>query len=170
MPYTLDEFASDIRAALMRDQGPAGVDAVRRLVEKALKDEDLIAKHIPADQVEDRKVIYEDPELEFCICAHNYKGEKNGAPHDHGPTWAVYGQVAGETTMTDWDIVTPADGDAPALVKKAKSYTMRPGDAHAYQVGDVHAPYRDGPTRLLRIEGKDTRKLTRTRIQEAADA
>ncbi len=167
MPYTLEEFAKDCHDALAQDNGPGGIEAVRQLVEKALKDEDLVAAYLPPDADEERRVLYEDPELKFCICGHVYKDAKGGNPHDHGPTWAIYGQAAGETEMTDWEIVSPAAGDQPAKVKKTKSYKLVPGDAHAYQVGDVHAPYRDGPTRLIRIEGVNTDTVSRTPIEEA---
>ena len=117
------------------------------------------------DAAEPRRIIYEDPELGFCICAHSYTGAKQGEPHDHGPTWAIYGQAAGETEMTDWEIVEPASDGAPAKVKKVRSYRMEPGDAHVYAPGDVHAPYRDAPTRLIRIEGTNTDNVKRTPIE-----
>jgi hypothetical protein len=62
-------------------------------------------------------------------------------------------------------VVTPATKDRPAKVKLSKSYKLTPGDAHLYPVGAIHAPMRDGPTRLIRIEGKNTEHLTRTRIE-----
>jgi len=37
--------------------------------------------------------------------------------------------------------------------------------AHIYPTGAVHAPLRRGPTRLLRIEGRNTDKITRTPIE-----
>ncbi len=69
--------------------------------------------------------------------------------------------------MTDWRIVTPADGDLPAKVEKVRTYQLEPGDAHVYEVGDVHAPYRNGPTKLIRIEGQNTEKIKRTPIEAA---
>ena len=41
----------------------------------------------------------------FCICGHVYANEAIGFPHDHGSSWAVYGQASGETEMTDWEIL-----------------------------------------------------------------
>ena len=36
-----------------------------------------------------------------------------------GPSWAIYGQAAGETIMTDWDcLARPTDG-APGKVANA---------------------------------------------------
>ena len=165
MSYTLDEFAADCRDALKADSGPAGQEQVRQCVQKALKDKEFVAAHLKEDQEPERSVIYEDPDLGFCICAHVYNGAKKGFPHDHGPTWAIYGQAMGETEMTDWKVVTPAEGEKPAKVELAKTYNLQPGDAHLYPAGAIHAPYRDGPTRLIRIEGVNTDNLTRTRIE-----
>lgn len=165
MAYTLDQFASDCHNALKADPGPGGREKVRQYVEKALKDKELCAKYLHAENAKEREVLYEDPELGFCICAHVHTGAKQGAPHDHGPTWAIYGQAEGETEMTDWEVVSPPSGDKPAKVKLSRKYKLQPGDAHVYHEGDVHAPYRDGPTRLIRIEGVDTMKVKRTPIE-----
>jgi len=165
MPYTLEEFAADIRAALQADPGPGGREAVRGLLQRVLRDANFVGEHVPPELERERNVIYEDPDLGFCICAHNYRNAKRGKPHDHGPTWAIYGQAAGETEMTDWRIVSPpADGE-PGKVEQTRSYTLTPGDAHIYEPGAVHAPLRDGPTRLIRIEGKNTDKIERTPIE-----
>ena len=165
MAYTLEEFAADCREALMSDAGPAGHGKVRELLQRALRDEDFLTRHLGPEATKERDILYEDGELGFCICAHVYNGPRQGFPHDHGPTWAIYGQAAGETEMTDWRIVTPVDGDNPAKAEKVRSYRLQPGDAHVYEVGDVHAPYRDGPTKLIRIEGQNTDKIERTPIE-----
>jgi hypothetical protein len=165
MSYTLEQFASDCHDALKADPGQAGREKVRQYVSKALKDKEFVAKHLHDKVEKERNIIYEDPELGFCICAHVYKDARKGYPHDHGTTWAIYGQAVGETEMTDWEVVTPAEGEKPAKVKLAKSYHLKPGDAHLYPVGAIHAPYRNGPTRLIRIEGENAEKLTRTRIE-----
>ena len=165
MPYTLDQFAADCRTALQDGEGPDAYEAVRRCVETALKDANFVADHVPESATEPRRIIYEDPDLGFCICAHSYTDAKQGSPHDHGPTWAIYGQAAGETEMTDWEIVEPSKDGAPAKVKQVRSYKMVAGDAHVYAPGDVHAPYRDAPTRLIRIEGTNTDHVERTPIE-----
>ena len=167
MPYTLEEFAADCKNALSKGDGPAELEEVRTYVSKALQDQDMVATYLPPDCGEERRVLFEDPDLKFCICGHVYQGPKDGNPHDHGPTWAIYGQADGETEMTDWKIVKPANGDEPALVEQTSSYSLKPGDAHVYHVGDVHAPLRNGPTRLIRIEGEDTAFITRTPIKAA---
>ena len=162
MPYTLDEMAKDCHAALSADSGP---DGVRQIVQRALTDQDFVATHLSDDADQERTILYEDPDLGFCICAHVYDGPRQGKPHDHGPTWAIYGQAMGETKMTDWRIVSPPTGDQPGKVELTRTYKLVPGDAHVYQVGDVHAPLRDGPTRLIRIEGVNTDNVERTKLE-----
>ena len=165
MSYTLDQFAADCHDALKADPGQAGREKVLEYVKKALKDKEFVATNLGDKADKERNIIYEDPELGFCICAHVYKGAKKGYPHDHGTTWAIYGQAVGETEMTDWEFVTRPEGDKPGKVKMTRSYHLKPGDAHLYPVGAIHAPMREGPTRLIRIEGENADNLTRTRIE-----
>ena len=168
MSYTLEQFAADCRAALLADTGRDGREQVRQCLQRALTDADFLAAYLGSNADRERQVIYEDPELGFCICAHVYTGAKQSTPHDHGPTWAIYGQAEGETEMTDWRVVTPPANGQPGRVEQVRSYRLRPGDAHLYEVGDVHAPLRSGPTKLIRIEGQDTDKIQRTPLRPVA--
>jgi len=161
MPYTLDEFAAACRRLLTENPGVEGREKVCALLKEVLQDQGFIAAHLSGD-VPERKILYEDPELGFCILAHVYRGAKESAPHDHGPTWAIYGQARGETLMTDWAPVGPASGTRPGKVRRARSYPLKPGMAHLYNEGDLHSPRRDGPVRLIRIEGVNTDRITRT--------
>ena len=165
MSYTLEQFAADCRAALKADAGAGGQERVRQCVQRALKDESFLASRLGPEATKERDIIYQDAELGFCICAHVNAGAKQGSPHDHGSTWAIYGQAEGTTKMTDWRLVTPPNGDEPGQVEISKTYQLNPGDAHIYNVGDIHAPYRDGPTRLIRIEGVNTDGMQRTPVK-----
>jgi hypothetical protein len=106
MAMTLEQFAADCHAALKQHPGTPGREKVRALVAQALADPDFVATYLPPGTPE-RHLLYEDAELGFAILAHGYVGPKGSKPHDHGPSWAVYGQAAGETIMTDWEC--PAD-------------------------------------------------------------
>src|ERR1700733_7251605 len=143
MGYTLEQFAAKCHDALKTNPGAAGRQQVCSLVQEALQDPGFVATNIP-DGTPERKVLYEDPELGFTILAHAYEGAKSSKPHDHGPSWAIYGQAAGETIMTDWDCVArPTDG-APGKAVAIRDYVMKPGDAHLYDVGVLHSPERTG--------------------------
>jgi hypothetical protein len=160
MSFTLESFAAEVRAALQRDPSPAGREKVRSLVEEALKDESFLEEYIN-DNTPDRQVIYEDPALGFCVCAHVNRDAREANPHDHGSSWAIYGQAFGETEMSDWEIVEPAGEGKPGKVRRARVYTLKPGMAHIYNERDVHSPKRVAATGLLRIEGKNTQKMKR---------
>src|SRR5262245_47560911 len=155
MAYTLEQLAADIRETLKMDPSAGGKNAVCGLVSRALLDKAFVAKHLTPDQCRPRKVLYEDPELGFCVCGHVHEGAATSAPHDHGDSWAIYGQAVGTTEMTDWRIVKKGSSDAPTLVEPAKVYELKPGDCHFYDVGFVHSPRRTAATKLIRIEGKN---------------
>src|SRR2546430_9473907 len=86
--FTLDQFASDCRRILKADPGPAGRGKVRELVQEVLKDEKFLATYLN-ENTPDRQVIYEDPELGFCICAHLNRDAREANPHDHGTSWEI---------------------------------------------------------------------------------
>ncbi len=167
MAYTLAQLAADIRAALEGDAGPAGKAKACEYVSRALADATFVATHLQdrPPGAPPREVLYEDPALGFCICSHVYDGPAHGAPHDHGPSWAIYGQAAGTTEMTDWKIVRTGGAGEPTLVEPTKTYVMKPGDAHLYDVSDVHSPKRDAPVRLIRIEGRNLDRIERSNIK-----
>jgi predicted metal-dependent enzyme (double-stranded beta helix superfamily) len=157
---TLEQFAAECRRILESTPGPEGRQKVSAIVQDVLKDDAFIARHL-GDDVPERKILYQDPALGFCILAHHYTGAKESAPHDHGPSWAIYGQARGETVMSDWTVLEPAAEGKPGKVTRARSYPLKPGDAHVYNEGDVHSPRRDGPTKLIRIEGTNMANVKR---------
>ena len=168
MTYTLEQLSDDIRAALKADGGIGGKEAVCKLVSKVLLDKEFVAKHLTEEQCKPRKVLFEDPELGFCICGHVYPKPAHGEPHDHGSSWAIYGLAVGDTEMTDWRIVRKGDGTTPSLVEPEKTYVLRPGDSHFYDVGVVHSPKRDTLTKLVRVEGANLDRIKRSNIKAAS--
>jgi predicted metal-dependent enzyme (double-stranded beta helix superfamily) len=167
MSYTLEQLASDIKATLKADPSPAGKEKVCGLVSKACLDKEFVAKNLTEEACRPRKVLYEDPELGFCICGHVYGDKAVSAPHDHGYSWAIYGQAEGQTVMTDWKIVKKGEGENPSLVEAVRNYEMNPGDVKFYDVGVVHSPRREQPTKLIRIEGANLDRVVRSKIKAA---
>jgi len=167
MPYSLAELAKDIHGALTTDAGPDGKVAICKAVSKALLDKEFIAENLPDRRPGEtpRKVLYEDPDLGFCICGHVHSAPAKAPAHDHGPSWAIYGQAEGETHMAEWKIVERGD---PILVEKVDSYIMKPGDARFYDIGGVHSVDRLHPVRLIRIEGSNLDRVQRSNIKEKA--
>jgi hypothetical protein len=63
MPYELNQFIDDTRAALKRDSGPAGRETVRKNLERLLENKDFVASTCGEDAPLGLKVLYEDKEL-----------------------------------------------------------------------------------------------------------
>jgi len=164
MAHTLESFSSDCHRLLKAEPGPAGREKVRALLEEVLKDEAFVARHL-TEATSDREILYQDPELGFCILAHHYKGAKNSPPHDHGPAWAIYGQARGETVMTDYELVEKPAGNQPGKVRATKSYTLTPGVAYVYNEGQLHSPARASTTYLIRMEGVNMDNVKRDRFE-----
>ena len=93
MAYELDQFISDCRTILTRDPGPKGREEVRVLLEKLLSNSEFVRAHCGDDVPQGLKVLYEDPKLGFQILAHINNKARAGEPHDHGTSWAIYGQA-----------------------------------------------------------------------------
>ncbi len=170
MTYTLQQLAADIRQTLDADPTAAGKQQVRQYVMRALKDPHFVADNLGdrAPGAGPREVLYEDDKLGFCICGHVYEPNAVGNPHDHGSSWAIYGQATGVTEMTDWRVVETGDGEKPTLVVPERVYNLEPGDAHLYDIGFIHSPRRMMPSRLIRIEGANLDHVKRSRIKAKA--
>ena len=164
MPQTIETFAAKCRDILKSENNPSGREKIRALLQDALTDASFVASAI-TDGTPERKILYEDSELGFCVLAHQYQGPKESPPHDHGPSWAIYGQAKGETQMSDYELLTPATTEKPGKVRKTRTYKLTPGVAHVYNEGDLHSPSRAGPTRLIRIEGTNMEKVNRLKFE-----
>src|SRR3972149_7337050 len=110
MTHTIEQFAGACHDFLKAEPGPAGRNKVRDLLQETLKDQQFVATYLN-DQTPERKILYEDPELGFCVLAHYYQGAKESSPHDHGPSWAIYGQAQGETEMSDYELLEPGSAE-----------------------------------------------------------
>jgi hypothetical protein len=158
--HTLESFAAACHEILMSEPGPEGRVKVASALEDVLKDDAFVTAHL-VDGGPERKVLYEDPDLGFCVLAHVYEGARESSPHDHGPSWAIYGQARGETIMTEWEVVEQATPEKPGTVRSVRVYSLKPGMAQVYNEGQLHSPKREGATRLIRIEGRNMDNVTR---------
>src|SRR5690606_11777960 len=129
MNAPLQRFAAECRTILTSEPGPSGRRKICLRLEELLRDSQFVAACV-GDATPERQVLYEDPQLGFCILAHNYAGARNSSPHDHGPSWAIYGQAKGETEMTDYELVEPASATTPGKARAVRTYTLTPGMAY----------------------------------------
>ena len=72
------------------------------------------------------RVLYEDKELGFQVLAHINEKARVSPPHDHGASWAIYGQATQYTDMTEWERVDGGSGPGPrgaAAEEEVSPYT-----------------------------------------------
>jgi len=160
----LEQFAAECHTILQSEPGPSGRRKICMRLETLLRDPKFVAAAV-SEATPERQVLYEDPELGFCILAHQYKGAKDSPPHDHGPSWAIYGQAKGETEMTDYALVAPASAAKPGKAKALRTYKLKPGTAYLYNEGELHSPRRTGPTQLIRLEGMNMDHIKRLKFE-----
>lgn len=164
MAYNLDRFIADCRSALKRDPGPAGREQVRAKLEELLRNKAFIDEYCSDDVPRGLKVLYEDPELKFQILAHINDKARVSPPHDHGESWAIYGQATKYTDMIEWEREDDGKDPKHAKLKPAKKYRLNPGNAGIYQDGKIHSIDYPDYARFIRVTGTNLDNITRIRI------
>ena len=162
MAYELNEFIADCRAILQRDPGPQGREDVRQHLERLLANKDFVAATCGEDVPTGLKVLYEDKDLGFQVLAHVNDKARKSPPHDHGASWAIYGQAAKYTEMIEWERV--GGDDKHAELKETKRYRLNPGEAGIYQNGAIHSIDYPDRARFIRVTGTNLDKIERVRF------
>lgn len=163
MAYDLDQFIADCRSSLSRDPGPAGREEVRTNLERLLANQDFVRTYCADDAEQGLKMLYEDPKLGFQILAHINNKARVSPPHDHGESWAIYGQATKHTDMIEYERRPGAD-DKHAELKPIKKYRLNPGHAGIYQDGTIHSIDYPDMARFIRVTGTNLDKITRVKF------
>jgi predicted metal-dependent enzyme (double-stranded beta helix superfamily) len=166
MPYDLDQFTSDCRSILERDPGPTGREQVRRNLERLLSNKEFIDEYCGEHAPRGLTVLYEDPDLGFQILAHINDKARVSPPHDHGASWAIYGQATHYTDMIEWER-DEGDKAEQAKLKPIKKYRLMPGQAGIYQDGKIHSIDYPDSARFIRVTGTNLDNIARSRFDLA---
>ena len=164
MAYDLNAFIADCRAALARDPGAPGREQVRLKLERLLANPDFIRAYCGDDAPRGLKVLYEDKELGFQILAHINDKARVSPPHDHGDSWAIYGQATGYTDMVEWERTDSGSDGKHAELKPVKKYRLNPGHAGIYQDGTIHSIDYPDMARFIRVTGTNLDKIHRVKF------
>ena len=158
----------EAKSALEGNEGPAGREKVRLLLEKLLANKSFVDEAVgPAAPIGTRK-LYEDKDLGFVVLAHCNPKPHKSPPHDHGSSWAVYGQAVKYTDMSEYKRIDGGRGEGEAKLEKVKSYRLEPGHAGVYDVGAIHAiDYPEG-SRFVRVTGRDLDHVQRLKFDTVA--
>ena len=165
MAYDLDQFIADCRTSLSRDPGPKGREEVRAGLERLLANQDFVNAHCSDKAPTGVKILYEDPKLGFQVLAHIMDKARTSPPHDHGASWAIYGQATKYTDMIEWERV--GGDDKHAKLREAKRYRLEPGHAGIYQDGKIHSIDYPDRARFIRVTGTNLDNIKRVRFDLA---
>jgi predicted metal-dependent enzyme (double-stranded beta helix superfamily) len=164
MAYDLEDFIADCRATLSRDPGPGGREKVRVALERLLANREFVRRVCGEEAPQGLKVLYEDPGLGFQILAHINEKPRTSPPHDHGTSWAIYGQATQHTDMTEWERLDDGADPDRATLKPKKQYRLMPGQAGIYQEGAIHSIDYPARSRFIRVTGTNLDRIPRRRF------
>ena len=164
MSYTLEAFCRDCHAALKADPGSSGREQIRLNLEPLLDNHDFVASHLGPEAEVGRHTLYQDPEFDFVVLAHINSDPHKSPPHDHGSSWAIYGQASEFTDMTEYRRADGGAGAGDAALDLVKQYRLNPGEAGIYDVGAIHAIDYPANARFVRVTGTDLDNVERLRF------
>lgn len=164
MAYTFEQFCKDASAALRADPGRGGKETIRRNLEALLKNQAFVQSVCGADAEYGTHQLYRDPDLDFVVLAHVNKDARQSPPHDHGSSWAIYGQATEHTDMSEYRRVDGNAGAGDAQLEHVKTYRLTPGLAGLYDVGAIHAIDYPANARFVRVTGTDLEAVERLKF------
>jgi hypothetical protein len=160
MPYDLDSFVADCRTSLAEDPSAAGRERVRQNLERLLKEQGFLERYVK-DAKPGLTVLYEDAKLGFQILRHVNEKARVSPPHDHGASWAIYGQATEYTEMTEWERLGDGGDPMKSQLKAAKKYRLTPGHAGIYQDGKIHSIDYPDWSIFIRVTGTNLDRIPR---------
>jgi len=164
MAYTLEQFCRDANAALVEDSGRGGKEVIRRNLEKLLQNRDFVQSVCGPDADYGVRQLYRDPDFDFVVLAHVNKEARKSPPHDHGSSWAIYGQATEHTDMSEYRRTDGRAGAGEAALEHVTTYRLTPGKAGLYDVGAIHAIDYPANARFVRVTGTDLEAVERLKF------
>lgn len=155
MTYGLTEFCDDCRDILKGGADEARLEQVRVKLEKLLENADFVEEASGPDAPTGVTALYRDPETDFMVLSHNYERGRTSPPHDHGASWAVYGQAVAHTDMTEFDRKDDGSVEGHAELEKRRTYRLEPGMAGKFPPHEIHAIHFPDGARFVRVTGTD---------------
>jgi hypothetical protein len=167
IPYDLEPFCALLRDAVSA-RGIAGLAEVEAALSRLLLDPAFVAAAFDATVPVSKKELAFEPVTGAYVLAHMHPPGREGSPHTHGESWAVYGTAQGATAMTEWRDVDDGNPDGRSLTASER-YTLAPGETHAYHSGAIHSTRHDVPTWVIRVTGTNLDGVARYRFDAKRD-
>jgi len=156
MTYEFETFCGDCRKAYDKSTGEADLEVIRQNLEKLIKENPGFIEEKCGDSADyGVHELYTDPQMGFIVYAHNIKEGRKSPPHDHGASWAVYGQAKKFTDMTEYRRLDDKSEAGHAEIEETKNYRLEFGMAGKFGPHDIHQIHFEDEARFIRVTGAD---------------
>jgi predicted metal-dependent enzyme (double-stranded beta helix superfamily) len=170
MSYEPEDFYRDCRQALARGAGPGELETVRQALARLLANGAFVERTCGADTKPGLHLLYEDGELGFQVLAHVNEKPRVSPPHNHGESWAVYGQATGYTDMTEFRRIDDGRDPGHAALEVTRKYRLNPGEAGVYAGTAIHSIDYPAKSRFMRVTGTNLDRIYRDAFDPATGA
>ena len=162
MAYTLQEFCSEIHNILTAENNSVGREKVRQKLEQLLANKEFVAQFCGPEKEPGVYKLNEDPNTGAVVLSHVMGEGTLSPPHDHGASWAIYGQASKYTVMREWDRTDNGTDDQNISLEQTKEYRLDPGEVGLFDVGKIHSIEYPDNARFVRVTGVDLDGIDRT--------
>ena len=166
MSYEFDQFIADVRATLRRGHGAAELEDVRQRLAKLLGNGAFVERTCGAGAAGGLHRLHVDGELGFEVLAHINDKARKSPPHDHGESWAIYGQATGYTDMTEYRRVDDRSNPDVAKLEVTRRYRLNPGEVGVFAGSAIHAIDYPDKSRFIRLTGTNLDAIERVAYDE----
>lgn len=166
MSYDFDQFVSEVRATLRRGSGAAELEDVRQRLAKLLANGEFVERTCGAGAAGGLHRLHVDKELGFEVLAHVNEKARRSPPHDHGESWAIYGQAVGYTDMTEYRRGDDGRDPEQASLEQTRRYRLQPGEVGVFAGTAIHAIDYPDKSRFIRITGTNLDAIDRIAYDE----
>ena len=166
MAYDFLEFCEDCRQAILLQNNCNALENIRQKLEELLKNPAFVSKYCGPTNEIGVHTLYHDREFDFMVLAHISDRGRKSPPHDHGESWAIYGQAVGQTIMREYERLDDGKITGKAEIKQIKEYRLEPGCAGIFGPRQIHSiSFSDG-ARFVRVTGKDLSKISTRKFDQ----
>jgi predicted metal-dependent enzyme (double-stranded beta helix superfamily) len=170
MAYELEDLCRDCHETLARGAGPEALEAVRRSLARLLANAAFVERTCGPEAKPGLHLLHEDGELGFQVLAHINEKPRVSPPHNHGESWAIYGQATGYTDMTEFRRVDDGRDTAQAKLEMTRKYRLNPGEVGVYPSTAIHSIDYPEKSRFIRITGTNLDRIYRDAFDPATGA
>lgn len=166
MSYEFDQFIVDVRGTLQRGAGPANLESVRQRLTQLLANSAFVERICGPGAAGGLHRLHIDDQLGFEVLAHVNDKARKSPPHDHGESWAIYGQAIGYTDMTEYRRVDDGSKREQAKLEQTRRYRLNPGEAGVFSGSAIHAIDYPDKSRFIRVTGTNLDAIERLAYNE----